>query len=141
MTRASIDRLFKDPIRRLRNRWSIRRLRAELTSLPEHERDSALRDAGLSRYDIEHLPANHPGPDKLLPQRLAALGIDLDYLRESAPAVYRDLQRVCSVCRNPRKCARDLRRGDVDAGMRDYCPNAGTLDAWIVGARSSGLRK
>src|SRR5262245_50117034 len=71
---------------------------------------------------------NHVGPTELLPQRLNMLGIDANYLQKEMPLTFRDLARVCSACQASRRCARDLARGDVEAGMDSYCLNGATLD-------------
>ena len=60
------------------------------------------------------------------------LGLDPAYLRYARTATYRDMERVCGTCRAWRRCARDLAKGDVQAGMRSYCFNAPTIDALTV---------
>lgn len=105
--------------------------RAKFASPPGGELERSLRDS-----DVERLLADQLGPSKLLPQRLAALGLDVNYIREAEPALYRDMQRVCLGCSRRGKCARDLWRGDVEAGMRDYCPNAATIDPLILDRKS-----
>jgi hypothetical protein len=67
-----------------------------------------------------------------MPQRLERLGLDPGYLKAAETSTYRDMERVCASCRAWRRCARDMARGDVEAGMRSYCLNAPTIDALMV---------
>jgi hypothetical protein len=60
------------------------------------------------------------------------LGLDPGYVKMARTSAYRDLERVCASCKAWRRCARDLARGDVQAGMRTYCLNAPTLDALLI---------
>jgi hypothetical protein len=48
------------------------------------------------------------------------------------PATYRDLERVCAMCKSSRRCAENLPKGDVQTGMDNYCLNAFTIDSLLV---------
>jgi hypothetical protein len=67
-----------------------------------------------------------------MPARLRQLGIDPAFVKYARTATYRDLVRVCATCKSWRQCARDLARGDVQAGMHSYCLNAPTIEPLIV---------
>ncbi len=69
---------------------------------------------------------------EFMPWRLQRLGLDPGYLKLCCPSLYQDLERVCISCQSRRLCARDLARGDVESGMRRYCPNAPTMDALVL---------
>ncbi len=69
---------------------------------------------------------------ELMPRRLQQLGLDPGYVKACCTSAYQDLERVCASCKSRRLCARDLARGDVESGMRSYCPNAPTIDALVV---------
>ena len=69
---------------------------------------------------------------ELMPWRLQQLGLDPGYLKVCYPSLFQNLEMVCATCRSRRLCARDLARGDVESGMRRYCPNAPTIDALVV---------
>jgi hypothetical protein len=116
----------------LRQTWhrskSRRRAMRELASLSPSDLSRASGDVGLSGDDLRHLCRNDFGPSQLLPQRLQQFGIDPEYVRQAAPTTFRDLVRVCASCKACRRCARDLARGDVQAGMGDYCLNGPMLD-------------
>ena len=59
------------------------------------------------------------------------------------PSVYEELKRVCASCKFQRICAQDLASGDVESGMRIYCPNAPVIDVddvvWDIAARGVRL--
>ncbi len=46
--------------------------------------------------------------------------------------MYEELKQVCAACRFQCICAQDLASGDVQSGMRIYCPNAPLIDAMTV---------
>jgi hypothetical protein len=108
---------------------------AELAACPPGELERSAADVGASGNDLHHLGCGHPGPTKLLPQRLQLLGIGPQFVSHAYPATYRDLARVCASCKSWRGCARDLARGDVQAGMDDYCLNGPLIDALTVNER------
>jgi hypothetical protein len=121
---------------KLRGRWQrVRRNRksmAEIAACPPSELHRIARDVGLSETDLRSLSCSHSGPSELMPRRLQQLGLDPAYVKFARTATYRDLERVCAVCKAWRHCARDLANGDVQAGMESYCLNAFTIDALTV---------
>jgi hypothetical protein len=122
---------------RLRQTWhralNKRRAINELAACPPGELRRIASDVGLSGDDLRRLGGGHNGPSELLPQRLQLLGIDPEFVRHAAPTTSRDLARVCASCKASRRCARDLARGNVQAGMDGYCLNGPTIDALTVG--------
>ena len=60
---------------------------------------------------------------------------DPEFVRHAEPTTFRDLARVCASCQASRRCARDLSRGDVQAGMEAYCLNSATIDALTVSCK------
>ena len=125
-----------DFLMRLRQTWrravSKRRAIHEMAACPPGELRRIASDVGLSGDDLRRLCRSHNGPSELLPQRLQLLGIDPEFVRHAALATSRDLARVCASCGASRRCARDLARGDVQAGMNSYCLNGPTIDALMV---------
>ena len=123
-------------INRLRRSWhrSMNRRRAidELAACPPSEIRRLACDVGLSGGDLRLLCRSDFWPSELLPQRLQLLGIDPEFVRHAEPTTFRDLARVCASCQASRRCARDLVRGDVQAGMEGYCLNSATIDALTV---------
>jgi hypothetical protein len=122
--------------RALRERWQRmlrkRRSLAELAACPPSELQCIARDVGVSVSDLRIMATAHPGPSELLLQRLALLGIDPAYVKSALTATYRDLERTCAMCPAWRRCARDLAKGDVQAGMDSYCLSSPTIDALTV---------
>ena len=63
---------------------------------------------------------------------MTLLGLDPAYIVSALTTTYRDLERTCAMCPAWRRCARDLAKGDVQAGMGTYCLCAQTIDALSV---------
>jgi hypothetical protein len=123
-------------IARLRGTWQRMRdnhaAMAELAACPAGELHRIAKEVGVGDADLRSLLCSHPGPRDLMPRRLEQLGLDSAFLKVEQPATYRDMERVCGSCRAWRRCAHDLARGDVQAGMSGYCLNAATIDALTV---------
>jgi len=119
----------------LHGRWrralNSHRSMIELTVYPPDELNRVAQDAGLSASDLTSLACSHRGPSVLMPKRLQELGLDPGFVKIARTATYRDMERVCAACRARRRCARDLAKGDVQAGMDGYCPNAPTMDVLV----------
>lgn len=64
-----------------------------------------------------------------LPGLLKALGIDEEALARAEPLVLRDMERVCTLCRDKGQCDRDLAAGTSAEHYRGYCLNASTIDS------------
>ena len=135
----SIERAF-DLVEGLQDAWRrfVRRRRGinELAACSPNELKRIASDVGLSGGDLRQLCLGEYGPSELLPQRLRLLGIDPEFVRHAEQAGFRDLARVCASCRASRRCARDLARGDVQAGMDGYCLNGPTIDALTLSSQS-----
>jgi hypothetical protein len=120
----------------LRDRWRrmVRKRRSleELAACAPSELQRIARDVGVSVSDLHIIAAAHPGPSELLPLRLELLGLDPGYVRAELTGTYRDLERTCAMCPARRRCARDLAKGDVQAGMDGYCLCSATIDALAV---------
>jgi hypothetical protein len=131
-------------VERVRRSWqrSRNRRRAinELAACPPSELSRIAADVGLCGDDLRQLCRSDFGPSELLPQRLQMLGIDPEYVRHAEPSTYRDLARLCASCQASRRCARDLARGDVQAGMDSYCLNGPTIDALTTGSYQRPLQ-
>jgi hypothetical protein len=90
---------------------------AELAACPSNELRHIAQDIGLSPTALKFPSCSHPGPSELMPRRLQQLGLDPAYVKVDRTATYRDLERVCAACKAWRRCARDLAKDDVQAGM------------------------
>jgi hypothetical protein len=130
------DRSVYTTLNRLRGRWQRmlrnRRSMAEVAACPPNELSRIALDVGLSHTDLRALGCSHPGPSELMPRRLRQLGFDPAYVKIARTATYQDLERVCGACKSWQRCARDLAKRDVRAGMSGYCLNAFTINALTV---------
>jgi hypothetical protein len=103
--------------------------KAELDRCGIDETRTIARDIGVTVPDLYDLAEHRPEDAQLLPRRMSALDLDPSQVARSAPVAFRDLQRLCTMCRSKGRCARDLASDPASGEWRDYCPNATTLDA------------
>jgi hypothetical protein len=89
------------------------------------------RDLRLSPSELAVLARNGPNAADLLQDMLDVLGLDKKALENDEPLVMRDLERLCTTCREKRQCRFDLANGIIADNFRDYCPNAFTLEALL----------
>jgi len=95
----------------------------------EAEIERMARDVRLSVSELRALARKGPKAADLLQRRLAALGLDPTEVAHLEPAAFRDLQRVCTLCKSHRRCMWDFARGASPPTWDRYCPNTGTLAA------------
>ena len=85
----------------------------------------------------EPLPISSNGlyGSDLLERRMAALHLDPKELASTEPELFRDLQRLCTSCSTPMRCAQELAQelsrnpGEpASTEWQDYCPNGQTLN-------------
>lgn len=100
---------------------------ADLSGLDKIETERVASDLRMPASELCALVKQGPGAAALLEQRLAALDLDREEILQSEPGVFRDLQRVCSLCTSKKQCARDLTRAPCAGAWKSYCPNASTL--------------
>lgn len=105
------------------------RLEADLDRLDDDELERMAHDVGLSVGDLRALAKRTAGSDGELLLRMADIGLDSKEVSAAEPAVFRDLQRVCSLCASKGQCDHDLLEGHTD--IPDYCPNRDTLRALV----------
>ena len=106
-----------------------RRLFAAPVTLDESETALIAADVGLSVADLKRV--DHMGPHAADPMitRLAAMGLNPEDVSHNEPAVFHDLQRVCSFCDEKRQCQHELRRDPDGTEWKTYCPNMPTFEA------------
>jgi len=113
----------------LRQRRLLRQCRQRLQACDNNEIARIAHDVGLSTGELRQLSERGPDAAKLLLERMTALHLDADTLGKGEPSTMRDLQRLCSSCASKKRCQLDLMLVPDDPHWRQYCPNAGTLDA------------
>ncbi len=86
-------------------------------------------EAGMAPGELLRLARKGPGAADLLRPRMEAIGLDPNEVARTEPQTLHDMQRLCSMCSSHGRCARDLSHNPADPAWKNYCPNAGTLDA------------
>ena len=106
-----------------------RRLFATPIPLDDRETAQIAADVGLSVSDLTRV--NNLGPHAADPmvERLASMGLDPQDVARVEPAVFHDLQRVCSFCDEKKQCQHELRRDPDGTEWKTYCPNMPTFEA------------
>ena len=94
-----------------------------------HELARMARETGMTVSELRQLSKLGSDAAKLLFQRMSALHLDRNSTAKTYPAAMRDLQRLCSQCISKKRCQRDLAYDRYNPAWRQYCPNAGTLEA------------
>ena len=103
--------------------------RRELSEMRQMDAANFGRIAGelrMSSADLEALVRQGPHAADELPRMLTAL--DQNGLARTEPLVLRDMERVCALCSQKRRCDRDLAAGTSAARYQEYCANAPTID-------------
>ena len=93
----------------------------------ETEIERIAKDNGLSVSEFRTLASLGPNAADLLERRMAALDLEPVEVSQTAPHTFRDLQKLCSLCKNHGRCLRDLARDPANEAWKHYCPNAETL--------------
>ena len=109
--------------------WFKRGSESDFGCCAEAEIERMARDVRLSVSELRALARKGPKAADLLQRRLAALGLDPTEVARLEPAAFRDLQRVCAMCKSHRRCARDFAHDAPLPAWESYCPNAETLAA------------
>ena len=112
---------------------------AALGDCDDMEIEQIAHDIGVSSGELGDLAKSDSHAADLLPQRMAALDLDPKEVEHVAPAIMRDMQRLCTLCQKHRQCARDLARDASDPVWKEYCPNLEpltSLDAMPWAARN-----
>ena len=123
--------LFVDFLKRAKSafsRWS------EARQLDAQEIDAVARDLNVSPTDLVSLMFASSESLASLNKRLAYEGLSEEALAVSHPDELRDLRRVCSLCSDKVRCARDVRHQRMVTPAK-YCPNELTLQLLALGAR------
>ena len=113
--------------------WWYDRLRASLGFLSDISPPPD--DPGVSGFEILDLTRRGQFDADLLFRRLAMLHIDRDALAREDPLLYRELQGLCTLCKDKERCVLDLSREPDDPAWqdwRDYCPNSTMLSFLAV---------
>jgi hypothetical protein len=113
----------------LRLRQQIWQVSRRLDECDRDEIAQIAAEAGLSASELRRMAKLGPEAAKLSLDRMAALHLDAETIAVSEPGTMRDLQRLCSNCASKKRCRHDIIHDPDGSVWRQYCPNAGTLDA------------
>ena len=106
-----------------------RRELSEIRRMNRTDFDLIAQDLRVSTDELDRLVDAGPHSADEMPEMLKALGIDLEALTRTEPLLVRDMQRVCSLCRDKAHCHSDFEAGTAAEHYREYCPNAPSIDA------------
>jgi len=106
-----------------------RRDLSEIRRMNRADFDLIAHDLRLSSDDLERLVAAGQHSADEMPKMLKALGIDVAAIARAEPLLVRDMQRVCSLCRDKAHCHGELAGGTAPQHYKEFCPNAPTIDA------------
>ena len=87
------------------------------------------KDLRLSAAELQELAQKGPNAADLLLKMLVALKVDPETLEKTDPGAMWDLQRLCTTCGAKKRCEHELMHGTASEHLREFCPNAFTLDA------------
>lgn len=118
-----------EPILQWCRDWMRRDSASELKCCGEEEVGRIAQEVGVSPAELRRLASLGPDSADLLLRRMAELDLDRKEVFRTEPAVFRDLQRVCTMCESHGRCRRDFARDSANPAWKDYCPNAATLMA------------
>ena len=106
-----------------------RRELSEVRQMNRTDFELIARDLRVSPDELDRLVAAGAHSADEMPEMLKALGIDVADLARVDPLMVRDMQRVCSLCRDKAHCHGELAGGTAAQHYKEYCPNAPTIDA------------
>jgi hypothetical protein len=98
-----------------------------LNGLDRDEAERIASDLRMTPSDLLAIAKQGSESAALLERRMTELDLAPAEVLQTEPGVFRDLQRVCSLCKSKKQCVRDLARSPDDAVWKNYCPNVGTL--------------
>ena len=111
--------------------WNnIRENTFEFAACSNAELETMAVDIGLSGADFRALAERGTNAAELLPCRLRLFGLVPEEVRAENPVLYRDMERLCSGCRNKERCKRELNHTFLS--WAPYCPNERTMSALIA---------
>lgn len=109
--------------------WLKRGSESDFGCCDEAEIERIARDMRMSASELRAVAMKGPKAADLLQRRMADLDLDPKEVARLEPAAFRDLQRVCTMCKSHRRCAWDFVRGAAPPTWDRYCGNTGTLAA------------
>jgi hypothetical protein len=109
--------------------WFKPQSEADFGCCAEAEVERMAKDLRMSASELHAIARKGPHSADLLLRRMAALDLDPKEVATLEPAALHDLQRVCTMCKAHRRCARDFEHDARQSAWEGYCLNASTLAA------------
>jgi hypothetical protein len=110
-------------------RWFDFRSAEELAGLDPNLRRQIAEDLAVPETELLDLMTHGHGNHELMPAMVRQLGLSPAAIKVAEPAVWRDMERLCSHCTAVGRCRKDLASGRAAVSYREYCLNAGTIEA------------
>jgi hypothetical protein len=101
----------------------------DLATLTREDLRHIAGDLALAESALLSLSVGARDNTVLMERMMRARGLDPGEMRRAFSMTLRDVERVCSGCRNTGRCRRELDAGTAAAHCNAYCPNAATFDA------------
>lgn len=116
------------PMRRVL-RWMQRQVSPGngLADYSQAELGHMAEDLGVTRADMLAMAEHGRDNTALMEGMMQAHGLEPAAIREGFPVLLRDMQRVCTQCRDAKRCRRELAAGTASEHARGFCPNHATL--------------
>ena len=108
--------------------WFKRSSESDFGCCDQAEIERMARDIRMSASELRAVAKKGPKAADLLQRRMAALDLDPKEVAWLEPAAFRDMQRVCTMCKSHRRCAWDFARRAPVSTWERYCPNTATLE-------------
>lgn len=103
----------------------------DLATLSREELRLIAEDLSLADSDLAAMTTLGRDNTELMERMMRALGLDPDHLRREFVTLTRDMERLCTQCKYPGRCRRELDVGMAAEHCHEYCPNAATFDDLI----------
>ncbi len=105
-----------------------RQLRGKIADLSEQELGRALHDLGMTRSDLFTVSKRNPDRRNRMAKLLEHFKVDPERALPRYWGALKDAERVCSGCRNVKRCRAWLAWGFGKDAPRVFCPNAELFD-------------
>jgi hypothetical protein len=102
---------------------------SDLGYCSDFDLEQVAKDIRMSVSELRSVAKRGPQAADLLLRRMTELDLDPKEVSLIEPETFRDMQRLCTLCRYHKRCARDFARGAATKTWNDYCSNSGTLAA------------
>jgi hypothetical protein len=104
----------------------------DLATLTREDLRHIAGDLALAESALLSLSTGAHDNRVLMERLMRARGLDPEEMRHAFGMAMRDVERVCSQCRNTGRCRRELDGGTAAAQCHAYCPNAAMFEDLVA---------